>query len=123
MAGAERATVGAGPLRERFAFDARVEIDDGAGNTVGEWLQQFVVAARREALKGGEAVMAGRLENRQPYLVTIRNNPLTARITHEWRAREVVNGVTVATYGIASLATRPRRDYRDFIATLGPAEG
>ena len=120
MAGAERATVGAGPLRERFAFDARVETDDGAGNTTGEWLQQFVVAARREALKGGEAVIAARLENRQPYAVTVRYNPLTARITHEWRARDLRTG---ETYGISSLVTRPRRDYRDFIATQGPAEG
>lgn len=120
MAGAERATVGAGPLRELYAFDERVWTDDGAGNNVGEWREQFRTAARRESLKGGEAVIAARLENRQPYLTTIRCNAHTLRITHEWRARDVRTG---AIYGISSLATRPRRDYIDFIGTEGPAEG
>lgn len=120
MAGAERATVGAGPLRERFAFDARVWTDDGAGNQVGEWMEQFVTAARRESLKGGEAVQAARLENRQPYLVTVRCTPRTIGITHEWRARDLRTG---SVYGLSSVVVRPRRDYLDMIATEGPAEG
>lgn len=120
MAGAERATVGAGPLRELWAFDKRTVVDDGAGNTTGEWQQQFKCAARRESLKGTEAVMGARLENRQPYLATIRCTPTSVRVTHEWRARDLRTG---AVYGISSLATRPRRDYIDFIATEGPAEG
>ncbi len=120
MAGAERSTVGAGILRERFAFDRRIVTDDGAGNTSGAWLEQFVTAARRESLKGGEAVQAARLENRQPYLCTVRYTPRTALITHEWRCRDTRTGIV---YGIASLTTRPRLDYRDMICTEGPAEG
>lgn len=120
MAGAERATVGAGPLREKFAFDARVWTDDGAGNTSGDWLEQFVTAARRESLKGGEAVQAARLEDRQPYLVTIRYSAKAALITHEWRARDTRSGVA---YGLSSVVVRPKRDYVDMIATVGPAEG
>lgn len=118
MAGAERATVGSGPLRERFAFDKRTDVPDGAGNTEGEWEEQFVVAARRESLKGGETVMAARLEKRQPYIVTIRYNENTRRITHDWRARDVR---TDAEYNLTSVVARPKRDYIDILLTEGQA--
>ena len=120
MAGAERATVGAGQLREKFAFDKRAEIDDGAGNTTGDWQEQFNCAARRESLKGGEAVMAARLERRQPYLVTIRYSTSAGLVTPDWRCRDAR---TSAHYAITSVVVRPRQDYIDLIVIEGPADG
>lgn len=120
MAGAERGTVGAGPLRELWAFDERITIDDGAGNTQGEWQERFRCAARAETLKGGETVMAARLEGRQPYAATIRYSAKSALVTSDWRARDVRSGVTFA---ISTVTTRPRRDYRDLIVIEGPADG
>jgi head-tail adaptor len=35
----------AGAMRDRLRFEKRVEVDDGAGNTVGDWAGQFVRSA------------------------------------------------------------------------------
>lgn len=120
MAGAERATVGAGPLRELWALEKRILVDDGAGNITGDWEEQFRCAGRKESLKGGETVMAARLENRQPYVATIRYTTKAALVTHEWRVRDVRTG---ATYGLTSLVVRPKRDYIDMLIVEGPANG
>lgn len=118
MAGADRATVGSGALRELFAFDKRLEISDGAGNTVADWAEQFQCAARRESLKGGETVMASRLEGRQPYIVTIRYTASSGLVTHDWRARDARSN---AEYSIKTAVARPRKDYIDLIIVEGPA--
>lgn len=120
MAGAERQTVGGGALRDLLALEKRIEVSDGAGNTLGEWAEQFRAAARRESLKGGETVMAARLEKRQPYIVTIRGTPESVLLTPDWRAKDVRSG---ALYNITSVVVRPRGDYVDLLVTDGQATG
>lgn len=117
---ADKETVGAGVLRHRFAFDERVEVDDGAGNTVGEWQEGLRCRVRREALKGGEAVMASRLERKQPYIMTLRAFAASRRITTDWRARDVRSG---ATYAITSVVERPQRNCIDIMVVEGAADG
>lgn len=78
-----------GQLRHRIAFDCRSTIDDGAGNTEGDFEQQFVVAAGLQARFGGEAVMASRLSGSQPFTITVRQSSDTKRVTTDWRARDV----------------------------------
>jgi SPP1 family predicted phage head-tail adaptor len=113
-------TIGTGDLRERIAFDRRAEVDDGYGNTVGAWAEQFAVAARVRPLKGSEAVQAAGLAGRQPVLITVRMSRQARAVTPDWRARNVRTG---AVYAItAPPVNMDERDvYLDILATLGEA--
>ena len=117
--GANISDVGAGALRELFAFDQRITIDDGYGNTQGEWHEVFRAATGRVAFKGGEAVQASRLEGRQPHLITIRNSTNAALLTPDWRCRDTRTG---KAYAIVTHDVRPRKDYVDMIVTEGIAD-
>lgn len=76
----------AGKLDRRLQFQRREEVDDGAGNTVADWVAQFECAANRKWLRGGESVLAARLESRQPVILTIRNSTSARQIGNDWRA-------------------------------------
>jgi head-tail adaptor len=82
----------AGQLSERFSFEKRAAAVDGYGNFQGDWERQFVVAARRKMLVGGETVMAARLSGRQPAVLTIRNSTQARTITTDWRAVDTRSG-------------------------------
>ena len=109
---------GAGNLRYRLAFDQRIQQDDGFGNIVGDWQEQFITAAGMIPMTGGEAARASRLEGIQPYTVSIRNNPQTARITPDWRCRDLRTG---QEFAIRTVVTRPTRSYRDLVVVQGEA--
>ncbi|MBN8974556.1 MAG: head-tail adaptor protein [Rhizobiales bacterium] len=72
-------------LYERVHCQKRVAHDDGYGNTVGEFETQFTVRAGYHHLRGGEAVIASRLENRHPVLITVRSSSQTRLIDSNWR--------------------------------------
>lgn len=74
-----------GKMRQRALFQAREEIDDGYGNMIGGWADRFSRWCNVRYLKGGETVMAARLEARQPVLVRIRKDDRTAQIAPDWR--------------------------------------
>ena len=77
----------AGRLRERVMFQMRDTGDDGEGNIVtNAWVDQFSVAARLVPLRGGEAVMEGRLAGRQAFVLSVRQSARTRRIKPSWRA-------------------------------------
>jgi head-tail adaptor len=76
----------AGQLDRRLRFEKRQDVDDGHGNSVGEFVHQFTVAANRKFLTGGEGVLAARLTARQPAIVTIRNSAAGRGIQAEWQA-------------------------------------
>jgi len=109
---------GAGPLREKFAFDERTVIDDGAGNEIGTWTERFRTAAGLLALRGGEAVQAARLEGRQPYIATVRYSSKAAAVTTDWRCRDVRTG---KAFAITTHVPRPRKDYIDMLIVEGIA--
>lgn len=88
---------GSGELDQRFRFEKRAEMDDGYGNTVaGAWELQFTVAAKRAFRRGGEQVLAARLQARQPAIITIRNSRQARQITAEWRAVDDRTGTVFA---------------------------
>lgn len=80
----------AGLLSRRALFQARVEQSDGFGNTVSSWQDAFTRWCHVRYLKGGETVMAARLEGRQPVVLTVRRDPQSEGITHDMRA--VIDG-------------------------------
>lgn len=83
-----------GRARSRIAFDKRMTIDDGAGNTEGDFAEQFVLYGNLVPKFGGETVMAGRLQGKSTFVLTIRYSSLSRRITTDWRARNVRTGET-----------------------------
>lgn len=84
--------LGAGDLYHRVAFDRRAEVDDGMGNTQSEWVEQFQCRAAYRHLRGGESVMAGRLEGKHTQIITVRASSQTRTITSDWRVRDARSG-------------------------------
>lgn len=91
----------AGSLRARVHCQKRVEIDDGMGNTYGDWQTQFTIAAGFIPKNGGEQVLAGRLQGVQAYIVTIRQSIQSREITPEWR---LIDARDDRVFNIRSLA-------------------
>lgn len=83
---------GSGQLYERVAFDERAQVSDGEGNYEDDFVEQFVCRAGFTYLRGTEAVIAGRLEGRQPIVVRVRRNNKTKEIKADWRMRDTRNG-------------------------------
>jgi len=87
----------AGALRARVALDKRTVVDDDMGNTVsGPFAEQFSVRAELRALRGSEAVIAGRLEGRNTFGVYIRSSIQTRQITSDWQMRDARRGTVYA---------------------------
>ncbi len=82
----------ANDLFERVAFDLRIETDDGMGNTQGDWAEQFQCRAAYRHLRGGESVMAGRLQGKHTQIITVRASSQTREITTEYRVRDTRTG-------------------------------
>jgi len=66
-----------------------VPIDDGAGNTRGEWRQQFECSAEFRHQGGSESVQAARLEGRNLIGVYVRSSIASRSLTTDWRMRDV----------------------------------
>lgn len=78
----------AGRLRALLRCQRKGPAADEFGNPVpngDDWKTYFHVRAGLVPRNGGEAVIAGRLQGRQPYIVTVRQNSNTRMITPEWR--------------------------------------
>ena len=85
---------GAGMLRERVLCQMKGPATDELGNPVpgGDvWATQFSARAGFQPRNGGEAVIAGRLQGVQPYIVTVRQSSQTRRITTGWRLVDARN--------------------------------
>ncbi|WP_368517479.1 phage head closure protein [Rhizobium sp.] len=113
-------TRSAGDLFFHVAFDKRVEIDDGAGNTVGEWQEQFQCRAGFTHLRGGESVMAARLEGQHTQVIFVRSSMSTRGITTDWRVRDIRTG---DTFNIRDITPTDDRLWLDFLCQKGVADG
>lgn len=109
---------GAGDLKERVAFDKRVDREDGLGNTVDEWEEQFSVRAGYMHLRGGEAVLASRLENRHPQVIRIRASIQSRLITADWRCRDTRTG---DEFAIRDVTLTTDRKWVDVLCERGVA--
>ncbi len=100
------ARITANDLRDRVSLEKREEIDDGYGGTVGAWVPQFERNACILLSKGGETVIASRLQSIQPALIIVRYDAETATITAAWRLIETRSGTV---YNIRTSADMERR--------------
>ena len=82
----------ANDLTQRVALDARADADDGMGNTRSDWVEQFQCRAAYRHLRGGETVLAGRLEGRHVQVIWVRASSETRQVTTDWRVRDVRSG-------------------------------
>ena len=111
---------GAGPLREVLIAQRREEVDDGYGNTEGAWEEQCRFSASVEPRRGGEAVIAGRLQGAVTYIVTTRYSVAAAAVQPDWRLVDARSG---QVYNIRTWVPRPKRDYIDGDVEIGVADG
>lgn len=86
----------AGPMRQLLAWERREDVNpdfpEDYGNTQSAFVEQFRMHAQRRAMRGGESVMASRLDGTQPYILTIRQCDMARRIRTDWQARDVRSG-------------------------------
>ena len=108
----------AGPLIEKVAFDQLAEVSDGAGNYTDGFVEQFQTQAGYIYLRGNEQVLAARLEGVQPAMVRVRACIDTARITTDWRMRDIRRN---AAYAVRAITESPNRGYFDLLVQKGVA--
>ncbi|KSV72896.1 phage head-tail adapter protein [Sinorhizobium sp. GL2] len=119
----------AGNLFHRYAFDRREQTDDGAGNTIGNWVEQFSAHAGVINLRGGEAVMAGRLEGKHTQVVFVRASSKTRSVSTDWRLRDVRTGAFVngkwtgISYNIREITRSDDRRWIEVLCESGVADG
>lgn len=120
----------AGQLYEHVGFDERQVVSDGAGNNYGEFAPVFSCRAGFTYLRGSEAVIASRLEGRQPIVVRVRASPETRQVEPAWRMRNLRNGEWTDSdetqwsgpiYAVRSVAETPDRMWIDIMVESGVA--
>ena len=112
----------AGKRQSLIAFERRAPVDDGYGNTVsGDFVPVFEQYAEINFLKGGEAVMASRLESRAPAIISVlADDPRMPDVTADWRIRIVETGVL---FNIRQITKTPNRAYYEILGETGVNPG
>lgn len=110
----------AGDLFHRVAFDKRQTVDRGDGVFVGSWIEQFQVRAGFTHLRGGESVMADRLQGQHPQIIFVRSSSQTRQVDTDWRVRDVRSGTE---YNIRDVTPTNDRLWLDFLCQSGVASG
>lgn len=113
----------AGELRARVEFQAREALavpGDEHGTAVGEWRHQFATRAKMVPLRRGEAVIAGRLQGVQPYILTIRAGAAPATLSTDWR---VIDKSTGQAFNIRTIERDPKGASIDLLIEAGPTDG
>lgn len=82
----------AGHLVNLVAFEKRSSASDGKGNTRADWLEQFQCRAGYRHLRGGEDVMAARLQGKHTQLIIVRSSSQTRQVSTAWRVRDARTG-------------------------------
>tara|TARA_R110002012_G_scaffold101777_4_gene241148 strand:- start:1839 stop:2180 length:342 start_codon:yes stop_codon:yes gene_type:complete len=74
-----------GKLDRRIAFYSPISSSGGYGGTEYGWNLEFEVWTNVRYLKGGESVMAGRLEGKRPVVLTLRKSIDSVSISSNWK--------------------------------------
>jgi len=96
----------AGELQHRVAFDERITINDGLGNTEGGFAERFKLWAAFRSRGGSEAVVAARLEGRNTLGVYLRSTAQSVQIKSDWRMRDTRTGDVYAVRIVDAVSDR-----------------
>ena len=109
-----------GRYDEELSFQERQDTaGDGYGNYESAWVERFKARAWRKNLRGSEAVMASRLEGKQPVVFGLRINSGAKDTTPSWR---IVDRSGSAFNVRAVTVTENRREI-EVLAESGVADG
>lgn len=108
---------GAGRLDRRVTFQKRTVASDGYGGERSTWADQFTVWGGFVHLRGGETVLAERLEGVHPAVIRVRRSTDTATVTTDWRVKDA-NDVVYAIRDVAPV----ERSHIDFLVASGTAQ-
>jgi len=108
-----------GELRDRVTFAQPASVSDEYGNEESGFADQFTVAANVLYVRGGEQVMAARLEGRQPVVLTIRSSSDSVRIAPGWKATDARDASRI--FNIRSIQPSDRKDYTELLCGMGVA--
>ena len=110
----------AGLLHSKVALDKREDVDDGTGNTVSDWQEQFQTRAEFIHLRGSEAVMAGRLQGRHTQVIRVRISSNTRLITTDFRVRDTRRNIA---FNIRDIEWETNRQFISLTCESGVATG
>jgi SPP1 family predicted phage head-tail adaptor len=108
----------AGDRVEHVAFDALEGGSDGHGGTTSSWVEQFRRRAAFVHLRGGERVLAARLEGRHQVAIGVLNSADVRRVTTDWRVRDLRRGTI---YNIRDITPSADQHAVDFLCESGVA--
>lgn len=111
---------GSGQLFYKVALDKREDVDDGFGNTVGQWVEQFQCRAAYHHLRGSESVIASRLQGKHIQAVKVRANSKTKLVTSDWRLRDLITGTS---FNVREAVANIDRQFIDLLVESGVADG
>lgn len=114
------AKAGSGQLYYQVALLKRIEQDDGMGNTVSDFVEQFQTRAEFIHLRGGESVLAGRLQGKHTLVVRVRNSSNTRLISTDWMLRDVRTG---KSFNIRDIEHEVNRQFISLTCESGVATG
>lgn len=107
-----------GKMRDRIRFDQRGL--DANQVRLGPWEDGFTVWAETTWLRGGEGVVAQRLEGKQPVAFSIRDSAQARTITTGFRA---VDSRTQRIFDVTAASPSRKRGFIDVLAVSGGAAG
>ena len=105
-----------GFLRESVTFDQPTFDSDGV--QTGWSVSVYACRAGFRYLRGSEAVMAARLDGRQPIVATIRRSPAADTIAPDWVMKDARRGTT---YNIRTVILSDDRRWIEITAESGVA--
>ena len=108
----------AGKMRDRIRFDQRAL--DANQVRLGPWEEGFTVWAETTWLRGGEGVVAQRLEGKQPVAFSIRDSAQARTITTGCRA---VDSRTQQAFDVTAVSPSREPGFIDVLAVSGGAAG
>lgn len=109
---------GAGELTHSVAFELRADASDGAGGVEAGFSEHFRASAAYVHLRGGEAVIAGRLAGQHPVVIRVRASTEARQVTAAWRLRDTRTG---EVFNIRDVTRTEDRMWIEFLCQSGVA--
>jgi head-tail adaptor len=113
-----------GDLHHTVAFDKRATANPDSpidlGSVETDWAEQFQCRAAFIHLRGGEQVLASRLEGKHTLVMRVRSSSSTRSIGMDWRVRDMATGDAFNVRDITP--TEADRQWLDVLCESGVAQ-